>query len=352
MCALKCMNRKQIKGKKAFKIIDAEKRALYKLGECPSPFTVYLKHCFYDPSYIYFVLPLLTGGDLAFQLKKRKGPFTIEESRFWGAQILLGIAHMHALGIMYRDLKPENVLLDDVGNARISDMGLAICLDVTPVTMGKKLLKSKAGTPGYWPPQMIDKEKYGFEADWWAFGCCMYEFLVGLCPFSERNTRMKDRNEGTLKYTPQFPVAHTKRPVFIEFPQTAVEMIRGLLTHDRKERLGAGKKGVANLKKCEFFQDVDWAALTTKKATPPWVPPKGEINAISQTDLAATNKEGNYKTVQLEGKDDPPEDFFCSARKFYQREICFVMKLDKEGKLKNMRTGKEKKSKGGGCCLG
>ena len=156
MTALKTMQRKLVVGKKAHKVVKDERAILVRLGKRPNPFVVHAKHCFYDSNNFYFALPLMTGGDLSFHLK-REGSFDEERTRFWSSQILLGLEHMHSLGVVYRDLKPENVLLDSVGNLRISDLGLAYLTKYTPMTMGNKGYKGRAGTPGYWCPEMVQK---------------------------------------------------------------------------------------------------------------------------------------------------------------------------------------------------
>lgn len=115
----------QVKGKKALKLVAAEKEILEKLGNKPSLFTVWLQYSWSDKDNFYLALPLATGGDLNYHLGN-DGYFTIERTRFTSAEIVLGIGHLHSLGIIYRDLKPENILLEETGHARISDMGLVL----------------------------------------------------------------------------------------------------------------------------------------------------------------------------------------------------------------------------------
>ncbi len=243
MVAIKCMNRKLIKGKKALKLVQGEKDILALLGDKPSHFTIWLKYAWQDKDMYYLAIPLATGGDLMYHLQYQ-GYFSLERTIFTSAEIALGLNHLHTLGIIYRDLKPENVLLDDQGHARISDMGLAF------VANGQKI-RGRAGTPGYWAPEMLKKDKYGVEADWWSFGCCVFEFLSGRCPFSKQNTKM-ERDDATLTWPismPQFIGYEEKTP----WPETAGDIIMKFLQRDPATRLGRGKRGFDAIKQHPFY---------------------------------------------------------------------------------------------------
>ena len=154
MFALKAMNRKLIKGKKASKLVKQEFKILQVLVEKPSRFVVSLQYSFVDLDCVYFCLNLLSGGDLRFHLDETRG-FTHMQTRFFTGQIALGLAHLHSLDIIYRDLKPENIMLDERGNAVITDMGLS-----QQVPRGKPYLKHRAGTSGYWAPEVISQKPY------------------------------------------------------------------------------------------------------------------------------------------------------------------------------------------------
>ena len=121
----------------------------------------------------------MTGGDLAFHLSNERR-FNTTRARFYAAQILLGIEHLHSLDIIYRDLKPQNILISDDGNCAITDLGLS--------TKFRASLTGCCGTRGYWAPEMLTKKNgksitYGKMVDWWSYGCIIYEMLYGKCPF-------------------------------------------------------------------------------------------------------------------------------------------------------------------------
>lgn len=340
MVALKGMNRKLVKGKKVKKLVKGEKEILKLLGERPSLFCVWLKYSFSDAQNMYFALPLMTGGDLQYHLRRESRTFGVERTRFFAAEILLGLAHMHSLGIVYRDLKPENVLLDDEGHTRISDLGLAVDTKFTPKNRGTRTIKGKAGTPGYWPPQMILNEGYAFDADWWSFGCCVYEFMAGSCPFSEHNTKLKDRNDGTLNWDIQFPDDSAKL-----FPEELKDLCLMLLKRDVNSRAGTGPESADLIMKHPFFEPIDWKRFSRHQTPPPWAPPKDAINAVSQADLEDRNKEHEFRKLKLTEEDNITQFEYVSTVA-HQRDICTVLKLERMEKLGHLN-----KSRSSACSL-
>lgn len=112
---------------------------------------------------------------------------------------------MHSLEILYRDVKPENILIDHDGHCLISDLGLA---KIVPGLLSESTkIEGRAGTPGFWPPEMIRGEPYGYEADWWSFGCLLFALIEGHCPFSKSISKMKSSNEATLNWKIKIPTA-------------------------------------------------------------------------------------------------------------------------------------------------
>jgi serine/threonine protein kinase len=128
-------------------------------------------------------MDLMLGGDLKFHLINA-GRFTEKRARFYAAEVLLGLEHVHNASIIYRDMKLENVLLDHLGHCRISDLGLAV--------VTKTKIKGYAGTPGYTAPEMIKNKLYGPSADIFSFGVMLYRMLCGSKPFkgTDRSTRL------------------------------------------------------------------------------------------------------------------------------------------------------------------
>jgi len=332
MVALKGMNRKLIKGKKVLKMVLCEFEILKILGEKPSPFCVSLVYSFMDETHLFLGLPLCTGGDLMYHLRMNPRGYGLERSRFFAAEVVLALEYLHNLGILYRDLKPENVLLDDRGHTKISDMGLAVQTKSTPKTIGNKLLSGRAGTPGYWPPEMLLKQGYGFDADWWSFGVMLYEFLVGVCCFSEGHTGCKDRNEATLEWEIQFPSTIDRE----EFPKDAQDLILQLLERNRALRLGAQPDAVETIKQHPFFDKIEWTKISRGEMKPPWIPPADSINAASQEELQGRSREHEFKKLKLTQHDNIQGISYAS--KDHEKNLVSVLQLENKNLLKHLAT--------------
>ncbi|XP_010292879.1 PREDICTED: beta-adrenergic receptor kinase 1, partial [Phaethon lepturus] len=127
-----------------------------------------------------------TGGDLHYHLSQH-GVFSEAEMRFYAAEIILGLEHMHSRFVVYRDLKPANILLDEFGHVRISDLGLAC-------DFSKKKPHASVGTHGYMAPEVLQKGvAYDSSADWFSLGCMLFKLLRGHSPFRQHKT--KDKHE-------------------------------------------------------------------------------------------------------------------------------------------------------------
>lgn len=114
---------------------------------------------------------------LTLEFHSFKNVLTFSRAKFYSAEILLGLDHLHSNGIVYRDCKPENILLDDNGHVRISDLGLALEIPEGEAVRGR------VGTVGYMAPEVIDNEKYTFSPDYFSLGCLVFEMIEGRAPF-------------------------------------------------------------------------------------------------------------------------------------------------------------------------
>jgi serine/threonine protein kinase len=222
---------------------------------------------------LYFVLDYCAGGELFFHLG-REGRFSEDRARFYAAQIVLALEHLHSLNVIYRDLKPENVLLDHHGNVRLTDFGLSK-ENVVATDSGAH---SFCGTPEYLAPEVLNRAGHGRGVDWWSLGALTYEMLTGLPPFycKDRNQLFDRIRKGALEF-PDFLSAE------------AADMLNALLSRDPTKRLGCGPLDAEEIKSHPWFAPVDWVALLECRIPPPWNPAVVSSLDTSQFDAEFTS---------------------------------------------------------------
>ncbi|XP_017133422.1 putative protein kinase C delta type homolog isoform X2 [Drosophila elegans] len=219
------------------------------------PYLCHLFCTFQTESHLFFVMEYLNGGDLMFHIQE-SGRFSEERARFYGAEIISGLKFLHKKGIIYRDLKLDNVLLDFEGHVRIADFGmckLQIYLD--------KTADSFCGTPDYMAPEIIKGEKYNQNVDWWSFGVLLYEMLIGQSPFSGC-----DEDELFWSICNEIPWF----PVYISAEATGI--LKGLLEKDYTKRIGSQYSPAGDIADHLFFRPIDWGLLEKRLIEPPFKP--------------------------------------------------------------------------------
>ena len=236
------------------------------LMKSENPFIVKLRYAFQDEKCLYYCIDYVPGGELFEYLKKRKR-FTLEQTRFYAAEVLLALDYLHnELKIIYRDLKPENILVDSNGHIKLTDFGLS--------KIGVKTSNSFCGTPEYLAPEIIQGEGHTQLVDYWTFGCLIYEMLVGKPPFSAPQNSSK--NQKALFRTIQ--EGNFKLPPTMD--ESAKSIISSLLVTRPAQRLGSN--GTQEIKNHSFFKNVNWEDFKRLNVQPPFIP---EIQPI-QTDSA------------------------------------------------------------------
>jgi serine/threonine protein kinase len=155
--------------------VTAEVRLL-RLVQHPNIATLY--GTFQDTSFVYVCLEFLAGGEV-FSHLRTLGSFELDITRFYASEILLVLQFLHSNGIVYRDLKPENLVFSCEGHIKFIDFGFAKQISERTYTL--------CGTPEYLAPEIIRGEGSSFSSDWWAFGVLVYEFLIGHSPFADEN---------------------------------------------------------------------------------------------------------------------------------------------------------------------
>ena len=171
--AIKNISNKQILYNQLSSNLELEKSILLQIDH---PFIVKLVKTLKDEKFIYFLMDYIRGKEL-FDVIRDIGVLTKSQTLFYGASIMLAVRYLHQRKFVYRDIKPENIMVLENGYIKIIDFGTAKAIeDKTETTMG---------TPHYMAPEMIFGKGYSFEVDYWAIACCMYEFICGGVPFGE-----------------------------------------------------------------------------------------------------------------------------------------------------------------------
>ena len=238
------------------------------MSSLESHFITKLHFAFQGETQVYFVLELAAGGDLLRVLRSYPRHLMPEEdARFYLAELVLAIEHIHASGVSFRDLKPENVLVTAQGHLKVADFGLA-----TKRTAADRST-TLCGTPEYMAPEMLKEQGHGPMVDVWALGCMAYEFLQGQPPFTGG---MHEMFVDVLANKPYFKV-----PVSVE----AADLIAALLRKEPTKRLGAG--GIDEIKRHSFFMRVDWIAMSQHKAATPPMRPRALATGPAQVESAA-----------------------------------------------------------------
>ncbi|ORX44260.1 kinase-like protein [Hesseltinella vesiculosa] len=255
--AIKKLDKAHIVKNDKVKYVMIERDALSRMNHLG---IVKLYWTFRDNRSLYYVLDLAPNGEL-YSLIRRKAPFDMETTRFYAAELLLALEHIHDKGVVHRDIKPENILLDDNMHIKITDFGSAKFLeqDNKPVAGGTTgSSRSFVGTAEYVSPELLRSEPTLKEADWWAFGCVVFQMLSGKSPFKAATDYLIFQKIKNLEY--EFPDA---------FPPVAKDLVQRLLVLAPEKRLGGeALGGVDAIKNHAFFQGFDWQQDIFKQTAP------------------------------------------------------------------------------------
>ena len=218
--------------------VITEKRILARLQH---PFVVSLHWAFQTTTHLFLVLDFCGGGELFFHMLHR-GRFEDADGKFYFCEILLGLEYLHSQQILYRDLKPENCLLDDEGHIRLTDFGLS-----KDNLTNSALFTSFVGTAGYLSPEMVARQGHGLPLDYYCLGCLLYCLLTGSLPHYEGDYKVMIQKR--VKGEP------------VQFPpwvsQDAQTLLVGLLQPDPADRIGT-KLGALEVKEEAWVGEVDW----------------------------------------------------------------------------------------------
>jgi len=276
--ALKQMKKSQIVETRQQQHIMSEKEIM---EESDCGFIVRLFKTFKDRKYLYMLMESCLGGELWTILRDR-GNFEDPTTRFYTSCVVEAFDYLHSRGIIYRDLKPENLLLDAGGYVKLVDFGFAKKLQV-----GRKTW-TFCGTPEYVAPEVILNKGHDISADYWSLGVLMFELLTGTPPFTGTDP-MKTYN------------IILKGIDAIDFPRNitarAKELIKKLCRDNSAERLGYQKGGIRDIQKHKWFDGFNWEGLRQRTLQPPIMP---SIQSSLDT--------SNFDEYPMDSDGPPPDD--------------------------------------------
>jgi len=333
MYAMKCLDKKWIKMKQGEAHVLNELKMLSLVSTVKDcPFIISMTYAFHTTDKLFFILDLMNGGNLHYHLSQH-GVFSESQMKFYAAEIILGLEHMHRRYIVYRDLKLANILLDHRGHVRISNLCLACDFSM-------KKPHASVGTYGYMAPEVLSKGTvYDSSADWFSFGCVIYKLLKGNSPFHQHKT--KDKHEiDQMKLTMNMKLPNT-------FSKQLRDMLESLLQRDVNKRLGCCGRGSNELKDHPFFGGYDWFRAYQQRYTPPIIPLRSEVSATDSFDIGSFDDE-DTKGIKLQDSDQEPyKNISLVISERWQAEVVDTVfdtvNLDYD-KMQWKKKGKQKKA--------
>jgi len=260
--ALKALSKGYIVKMRMQKSVMREKEIL---SICDSPFVVKLYNTFKTKDTLFFLLEPCMGGELFATYHKHHFHGSVTKGKFYSAAVVFAFEHLHERNVLYRDLKPENLLIDTKGFCKLTDMGLAKVVTAKTYTT--------CGTPDYFAPEVIQQTGMTQAVDWWTLGILIHELLCGHAPFEASDPMETYRKivRGVSKVS----------FLYRDRDPEAVDLVQNLLKHVPNERLPMRAGGTKNLKNHTWYKSFDWNSMQEFKMSPPWVP-----TVKSGTDMA------------------------------------------------------------------
>ncbi|KAI9591360.1 kinase-like domain-containing protein [Syncephalis fuscata] len=286
--AIKAISKSKIRGRPAdIRRVMSEREVLR--CNAAHPFLIGLRYSFQSAQKLYLCVDYVSGGELFFHLQRDRR-FPEARARFYACEILSALEYLHDLGFVYRDLKPENLLLDSEGHIRLVDFGLA-------KNTGEGKTSTFCGTPEYLAPEVLKRQRYGKEVDWYCFGSVLYEMLVGLPPFYSPDDRdMFDR------------ILHER----VRFPNFVSKAARVLIVNllERNPKLRLGSRGAEEVKNQAFFRGINWDRVYHKQYPVPFDPQVAVLWEPIPNSLLGEIRNSNYLSQAREAHKDAFDEIF------------------------------------------
>lgn len=252
LVAIKSIHKSSIKSHKELEHSNSEKNILVELLKSNNLFIIQLISSFQSETELFFVFPYYSGGDLATCLSKNR-VLSETNAKLIAAQVILGLEDLFNKGIIYRDLKPENLLLDEYGKYNyLRSLGYIVLSDfgLSKILVLKEFTSTFCGTFDYLAPEILQGFPYTFSVDIWSFGIILYEMLVGITPFWSEDTNIMCKN---IIYSP----LNCNTSLISE---NAKSLLTKVLKKDPAQRLST-----VQIKEHPFFTGINWINLSQKK---------------------------------------------------------------------------------------
>ena len=249
---------------------------------CNHPFIVNLTGWTQDDRYLYISLEYIAGGEL-FTYLRNIGRLDNNHSRLFASQITLMFEYLHSMNVIYRDLKPENLLINPDGYLKLTDFGFAKVVEGRTYTL--------CGTPEYLAPEILLNKGHGKPVDWWTLGIIIYEMLAGIDPFSDEDPM--SIYQKILKGKVKFPR---------NFDKNAKSLVKHILVADLTKRYGNLKNGVNDIKNHRWFAGLDWTRVISKSIEMPYRPP---VKSASDTSNFPRYPDSTTLSPPIKQSDDP-----------------------------------------------
>ncbi|CAI5758641.1 unnamed protein product [Candida verbasci] len=276
LCAIKVLKKDFIVENDEAESVKSEKRVFLTANKEMHPFLLNLHCCFQTENRIYFVMEYISGGDLMWHIQKNR--FTAKRAKFYACEVLLGLKYFHDNGIVYRDLKLDNILLTIQGHIKIGDYGL--CKE----NMWESNTTSTfCGTPEFMAPEIVAGKNYNRSVDWWAFGVLLFQMLLCQSPF-------KGDDEDDIFNA----IEHDEVKYPISLSRQTVLVLQALLTKDPSQRLGSGPRDAEEIMEHPYFHDVNFDDVLNCRIPAPYIP---EIQ--SEHDYSNFDQEFTSETPRL-----------------------------------------------------
>lgn len=288
MFAMKILRKSHLVKRRQIERTRTERKVLSVVNH---PFIMKLHYAFQSPDKLYLVLDYCPGGELFFHLSRfRRFPERV--ARFYAAELLLALGHLHKRGIIYRDLKPENVLLDADGHVKLGDFGLA----KAGIKHACEGASSMCGTPEYMAPEVLAQQGHGFCVDYWGLGMLVYEMMTGLPPwYTTDRAKLFRRLRSAPLDIPSY------------FSQASANCVSALLERNPRRRLGV--TGIRAAMEHDFFRSISWRALYGRRVEAPirpcegWSPPEAvsdepDVVTVNTSQDNSSNHSGSSMKAQ------------------------------------------------------